>query len=307
VAASLKAQIQVACAPEAAASWKLLPAVEKVLPFNFGEGSSLADWANLLGNVREPDFQVCLNLASGRQVDLMLSMSHIPTRVATGGFSATERIALDPGTWPQQALAAYLRPLGIGLDANAFRLALPKAALDQAGAALPPGQGPALLLAPASAASLDAADWPASQWQGLQERVRQKLADLRVVPPLVGNHLVERAAQVASCDVVLSSDRPSPPAFYEQARSLGLGVTRSVSFPTMARTRDEEGGQSKLVSFKAVESGYPLRGRLRLSEGPGLPEQVAQGVPGPGEACVFPHRTWPKPPGESSSSTRWLS
>jgi ADP-heptose:LPS heptosyltransferase len=206
VAASLKAQIQVACAPEAAASWKLLPAVEKVLPFSFEEGSSLADWANLLGNVREPDFQVCLNLASGRQVDLMLSMSHIPTRVATGGFSATERIALDPGTWPQQALAPYLRPLGIGLDANAFRLALPKAALDQAGAALPPGQGPALLLAPASAASLDAADWPASQWQGLQERVRQKLADLRVVPPLVGNHLVERAAQVASCDVVLSSD-----------------------------------------------------------------------------------------------------
>ena len=136
----------------------------------------------------------------------MLSMSHIPTRVAKGGFSATERIAPDPGTWPQQALAAYLRPLGIGLDANAFRLALPKAALDQAGAALPPGQGPALLLAPASTARPDASDWPASQWQGLQERVRQKLADLRVVPPLSGNHLVERAAQVASCDVVLSSD-----------------------------------------------------------------------------------------------------
>ena len=210
VAASLKAQIQVACAPEAAASWKLLPAVEKVLPFSFEEGSSLADWANLLGNVREPDFQVCLNLASGRQVDLMLSMSHIPTRVATGGFSATERISLDPGTWPQQALAAYLRPLGIGLDANGYRLALPKAALDQAGAALPPGQGPALLLAPArtspAGARAAAGDWPASQWQGLEERVRQKLADLRVVTPLTGGTLVERAAQLACCDVVLSSD-----------------------------------------------------------------------------------------------------
>ncbi|MCX5945790.1 MAG: lipopolysaccharide heptosyltransferase family protein [Cyanobacteria bacterium] len=210
VAASLKAQIQVACAPEAAGSWKLLPAVEKVLPFNFQEGSTLADWANLLGNVREPDFQVCLNLASGRQVDLMLSMSHIPTRVAAGGFSATERIDLDPGLWPQQALAAYLRPLGIGLDANSFRLALPKAALDKAGAALPPGQGPALLLAPASAARAAspaaAPDWPAAQWQGLQERVRQKLADLRVVTALPGACLVDRAAQLAGCDVVLSSD-----------------------------------------------------------------------------------------------------
>ena len=206
VAASLKAQIQVACAPEAAASWKLLPAVEKVLPFNFGEGSSLADWANLLGNVREPDFQVCLNLASGRQVDLLLSMSHIPTRVATAGFSATARVVLDGATWPQQALAAYLGPLGIGLDANSYRLALPKAALDQAGSALPPGQGPALLLAPARAGVAETADWPAHQWQGLQERVRQKLADLRVVTPLVGGSLVERAAQLASCDVVLSSD-----------------------------------------------------------------------------------------------------
>jgi ADP-heptose:LPS heptosyltransferase len=210
VAASLKAQIQVACAPEAAASWKLLPAVEKVLPFNFGEGSSLADWANLLGNVREPDFQVCLNLASGRQVDLLLSMSHIPTRVATAGFSATERVVLDGATWPQQALAASLGPLGIGLDANSYRLALPKAALDQAGSALPPGQGPVLLLAPArtspAGARAAAGDWPAHQWQGLEERVRQKLADLRVVTPLVGGSLVERAAQLASCDVVLSSD-----------------------------------------------------------------------------------------------------
>jgi ADP-heptose:LPS heptosyltransferase len=206
VAASLKAQIHVACAAEAAASWKLLPAVEKVLPFSFEEGSSLADWANLLGNVREPDFQVCLNLASGRQVDLMLSMSHIPTRVATGGFSATERVVSDGATWPQQALAAYLRPLGIGLDANRYRLALPKAALDQAVAALPPGQGPALLLAPARQATPATADWPAHHWQALQERVRQKLADLRVVTPLAGGSLVERAAQLASCDVVLSSD-----------------------------------------------------------------------------------------------------
>ena len=206
VAASLKAQIQVACAPEAAASWTLLPAVEKVVPFNFQEGSSLADWANLLGNVREPDFQVCLNLASGRQVDLMLSMSHIPTRVATGGFSATERISLDAGTWPQQALAAYLRPLGIGLEADSFRLSLPKAALDKAAAALPAGQGPALLLAPAGSSASDSLDWPTPQWQGLEERVRQKLADLRVVPALGGTSLVARAAQLANCDVVLSSD-----------------------------------------------------------------------------------------------------
>jgi len=53
----LAATVQVSCPAGAAAVWKLLPAVEKVLPFSFESGVSLAEWANLLGAVREPDFQ----------------------------------------------------------------------------------------------------------------------------------------------------------------------------------------------------------------------------------------------------------
>ena len=134
-------------------------------------------------------------------------------------------------------------------------------------------------------------DWRAGELRLLVVAVTLAVAALTAVgffADRLQGGLERDARQLLGGDVVLSSDRPSPPAFHEQARSLGLGVTRSVSFPTMARTRDEEDGQSKLVSFKAVESGYPLRGRLRLSEGPGLPEQVAQGVPGPGEAWVDP-------------------
>ena len=84
----LKASIQVACPLAAAPLWKLLPVVEKQLPFEF-EGVTLADWANLMGSVREPDFQACLNFASGWNLDLLLSLSHIPVRVARGGFSCT--------------------------------------------------------------------------------------------------------------------------------------------------------------------------------------------------------------------------
>ncbi|MBV2351611.1 lipopolysaccharide heptosyltransferase family protein [Synechococcus sp. HK05] len=201
VAEGLGAQIQVACAPAAASAWSLLPAVEKLIPFDFNGNPTLADWANLLGNVREPDFQACINLASGRQVDLMLSMSHIPTRVAAGGFSATSTVTAGSG-WPAQTMAAYLSPLGLSLDANSFRLALPKPALEQAATQLPAGQGPALLLAPAGGAS----DWPSQRWQELPDQVRAKLPDLRVVQAKGSGKLLERAAQVASCDVVLSSD-----------------------------------------------------------------------------------------------------
>ena len=200
VAQDLKAQVQVACSPAAAAAWSLLPAVEKVIPFAFDDGPSLADWANLLGNVREPDFQACVNLASGRQVDLMLSMSHIPTRVAASGFSATATVT--PGTgWGAQALDPYLRQLGIDLDGSQFRLSLPKGALEQAAAAMPSGQGPALLLSPSG----DLQDWPTEHWSALPDAIRSKLPDLRVIQA-GGANLLQRAAQLASCDVVLSSD-----------------------------------------------------------------------------------------------------
>jgi len=200
VAQDLKAQVQVACSPAAAAAWSLLPAVEKVIPFAFDDGPSLADWANLLGNVREPDFQACINLASGRQVDLMLSMSHIPNRVAAAGFSATSTVTPEAG-WGAQALSAFLRPLGVTLDASQFRLSLPKGALEQAAASMPSGQGPALLLAPSG----NRQDWPADHWRALPEAIRSKLPDLRVIQA-GGANLLQRAAQLASCDVVLSSD-----------------------------------------------------------------------------------------------------
>ena len=203
VAETLGFSLQVACSAAAAPVWKLLPAGEKVIPFSFNE-ASLADWANLLGCVREPDFQVCLNLAGGRQVDLMLSMSHIPTRIATGGFSATELVSPAQGGWPSQQLAAYLQPIGVTLEADRYRLALPKAKLEEATASLPPGDGPMLLLAPAGVPG----DWPKERWGGLPATIDGKIPGLRhqLVPPAQPAGVLERAAQVAASDVVLSSD-----------------------------------------------------------------------------------------------------
>ena len=202
VADQLGFSLQVVCPAGAAAVWKLLPAVEKVIPFSFDD-ATLADWANLLGSVREPDFQACINLAGGRQVDLMLSMSHIPARVAAAGFSATARVSVPSGGWPAQALAAYLQPIGVRIDADAFRLSLPPQALADAAAALPPGDGPMLLLAPAGVPG----DWPAERWQALPGTIRERLPALRSLTlPAAGGSLAERAARIAASDVVLSSD-----------------------------------------------------------------------------------------------------
>jgi ADP-heptose:LPS heptosyltransferase len=201
VADQLQAEVQVVCPAEAASVWSLHPARVKPMLFSF-EGATLADWANLLGSVREPDFQLCINRASGRQVDLMLSMSHIPTRLASGGFAATERVDSPPGGWaPQSDWAAFLRPVGARLDADAFRLTLPQADLAEAASAIPAGDGPLLLLAPRGGPT----DWPGECWQALPGRIRERLPGLRTLEPGTGS-IRQRAARLAQADVVLASD-----------------------------------------------------------------------------------------------------
>ncbi len=94
------------------------------------------------------------------------------------------------------------------------------------------------------------------------------------------------ALQLLGGDAVVRSDGPTPEAFVAQARALGLQGAATVTFPTMARARDEEGGASKLVAFKAVPAGYPLRGSLTIADRLGDAGQQTRSIPAPGAAWV---------------------
>jgi putative ABC transport system permease protein len=74
------------------------------------------------------------------------------------------------------------------------------------------------------------------------------------------------ARQLLGGDAVVVSDQATPPQVLQEAQRLGLQTNTSVSFPTMARALAEQGGASRLVALKAVEPGYPLRGRLELQD-----------------------------------------
>src|SRR5664279_5964103 len=49
------------------------------------------------------------------------------------------------------------------------------------------------------------------------------------------------ALQLLGGDAVVRSDGPTPPAFAAKAQALGLQTVSTVTFPTMARSRDEDG------------------------------------------------------------------
>ena len=94
------------------------------------------------------------------------------------------------------------------------------------------------------------------------------------------------ARQLLGGDVIINSDQPAPAEFLQKALALGLRTSQQLSFPTMARARDEDGGASKLVAFKSVSAGYPLRGNLSVAEGPGLNAALTREIPAPGTVWV---------------------
>ena len=94
------------------------------------------------------------------------------------------------------------------------------------------------------------------------------------------------ARQLMGGDAVVSSDNPIPEAFLAQVKALGLQQTINLSFPTMARAPESAGGEIKLVSLKVVAPGYPLRGRMRVSEQPDSNGALTSDIPQPGQAWV---------------------
>jgi putative ABC transport system permease protein len=95
------------------------------------------------------------------------------------------------------------------------------------------------------------------------------------------------ARQLLGGDAVIRSDGITPAAFIARAQSLGLKAISTVTFPTMGRATDAEGGASKLVAFKAVPAGYPLRGTMKVAgtlEGAESAGADTREIPAPGTA-----------------------
>lgn len=98
--------------------------------------------------------------------------------------------------------------------------------------------------------------------------------------------LARDARQLLGGDAVVASDNPTPQTFIDRARALGLQGVTTVLFPTMARAPDDKGGSARLVSLKAVQQGYPLRGDLTVASEAEAQGQRTREVPGRGEAWV---------------------
>lgn len=83
--------------------------------------------------------------------------------------------------------------------------------------------------------------------------------------------IVKQGRDALTADTVFVSANPLPEQLLTQAAELGLRTSQMTRFATMAFS--EQGMQ--LVTVKAVDSAYPLRGEMRLSAGQQMLSHVA--------------------------------
>lgn len=92
-----------------------------------------------------------------------------------------------------------------------------------------------------------------------------------------------QANELIGGDLVVVSRSPVPADLAELAASLQLAKATTATFPSMVSV--DQGGAA-LGEIKAVSDGFPLRGKLRISAGPGLPDREAEGGPARGTVWV---------------------
>ena len=90
-----------------------------------------------------------------------------------------------------------------------------------------------------------------------------------------------RAAQSLGGDLVLQAHDPIAPRVVDQANILGLELSQQVEFPSMILTAV---GSPRLVSVKAVDEKYPLRGTAEVAERPYGQGSAAGKIPATGES-----------------------
>ena len=98
--------------------------------------------------------------------------------------------------------------------------------------------------------------------------------------------LTRQANELIAADAVVIADKPIPARFREEATRLNLTNAEATTFPSMV-SGNQDGGQGvNLAELKAITSGFPLRGKIRIADQPGGATRDAVGIPAAGTIWV---------------------
>jgi ADP-heptose:LPS heptosyltransferase len=176
-----KAAIAVMVEPRAKAAYKLYPRVSEVLTFDFKDRNGLADYLNLLGVIRDREYDIAIDAGQRWTIGLLLWLNGIPTRIGyknkLSGFLSSA-VPLKGEQYDAYTYHDLLQGLGITDPCPQVKVKLAREDIDWA-----EGEQKRLDIKDSGYILLCDRDdtYPVEKWQKIVEDIQQKQPDLPVV------------------------------------------------------------------------------------------------------------------------------
>jgi ADP-heptose:LPS heptosyltransferase len=228
------AEISIVADPAVVSAYRVSKIVDQTIPFPFGKNNSPADWANLLGVVRDREYELAITTSRSWSVGLLLWLSGIPTRIGYGGgannFFLTATVPVQEEQYLAQQYHDLLLPLDLQGTMTATAINVPQGDItwvNQQMQSLGIGDQGYVLLYPGLAEGRDRDTYPVEGWQAIiqdfQKRqpglplvllqqpetaeaiktLTQTMPTLRVIRP---DNLGQVAAAIAGANLLLTTD-----------------------------------------------------------------------------------------------------
>lgn len=119
------AEISVVVEPAAQSAYRVSKAVSRVISFDYQGQNSPADWANLLGIIRDREFEVALCASNRWEVGVLLWLSGIPNRIGYSSAQASWLYTKTVSADKEPALTGYSELLkGLATPPQSVSMAL---------------------------------------------------------------------------------------------------------------------------------------------------------------------------------------
>ncbi len=186
-----EAEIDVVVEPRSTAAYRVSKSVNKVIPFDFKDTNGPADWGNLLGIIRDKEYDVAMSLGRRFGVGFLLWLTGIPTRIgyATGAgrFFLSDPVELHLDRYAAVMFHDLVAGLGITDDCPTLSISVPKADIEWAEAEQQrlgvKDSGYVLIHGGAGKLTQAGVDriYPAKQWQQIIKDLQTRKPELPVV------------------------------------------------------------------------------------------------------------------------------
>ncbi|MDY6784081.1 MAG: glycosyltransferase family 9 protein [Cyanobacteriota bacterium] len=130
-----QAAIDVLVEPRTKPAYRVCPLVNEVLTFDYQDRSGLADYLNLLGMLRDREYDIVLSATSSWVLDLLLWLNGIEMRVGyqtSGSVFLTNRVPYHTQQYAAQRYHDLLAGIGLQTSCPSLSVTVPKADIEWA-------------------------------------------------------------------------------------------------------------------------------------------------------------------------------